>query len=208
MAETIESFVAKLQQEGLQAGRRAGDEIREQARQEADRVLADARMQAEKIVADARAEAEKIASRSRTELSLAARDTLLRLRQALSQVLTQILTADVSRKLADSQFLTSLLRELVLTYARADAAGAGRIRLKLPDDLRRQFQDSALKEIARAAQEKGLAVDVEGGLREAGFEYELAGGKVEVTAGSLMETLREMVSPALRDVVDRAAGAA
>jgi len=41
-------------------------------------------------------------------------------------------------------------------------------------------------------------------LRQAGFAYALRGAVVEVTTDSIAETLRELVSPELQQLVDRA----
>ena len=58
MAESIESFVAKLQAEGVQAGKDAAEKIREEARQQAREIVQHARSEADKIIAEARSQAE------------------------------------------------------------------------------------------------------------------------------------------------------
>ena len=51
----------------------------------------------------------------------------------------------------------------------------------------------------------GGSSELAGTLKEAGFEYTVGGATVEVTLSSVVESLSEMVSPALRDILAAAA---
>ena len=86
MAESIEAFVSKLQEEGVQAGRQAAEKLRAEAQQQGDEIIRQAEIQAEEITADAKAQAESNLAKANTELKLAARDAVLRLRETLSRV--------------------------------------------------------------------------------------------------------------------------
>ena len=46
--------------------------------------------------------------------------------------------------------------------------------------------------------------DFQGTLANSGFEYSLDGATVEVTLESVVESLREMISPALGKIIDQA----
>ena len=50
-----------------------------------------------------------------------------------------------------------------------------------------------------------LALDLRGTLAEAGFEYQVEGAKIEVTLTSVVDALADLVSPALREMLQRAA---
>jgi len=204
MAETIESFVAKLQAEGIEAGQREAQKIRTEAEQQAEQIILQARQQAEKIIADANRQAENIISRGQAELRLAARDTVLRLKSALEQGLQAVLTRGAEQTLSDPQFLAKLLHDLCLEYGRADVERKGRIIINLRPDLRDQLLDWALQEISEKAQAFGMTIDLKGTLKEAGFEYRVSDAKVEITVTSVAETLGEMLSPKLREMVDQA----
>jgi len=205
MAETIESFVAKLQDEGVQAGKQAAEQIRAEAEKKAEAILAEAKQQAEKAVRTAQAEAKAALERVRTEMQLASRDTLLRLREALNRALAALLAAATKERLADPEFLGPLLREIVLLYAKADAQG-GAIEINVPEPMREQLAKRVLGELAQAAQQpQGAKVDLKGELAEEGFEYTAAGGTVEVTTDSVVATLKAMVSPKLAELLERAA---
>ena len=83
MPESIESFVKKLQDEGVNAGKEAAEKIRNEAKLEADNMIADAKAEADQILAKARDNAGKQLHRMQTELELAARDVILKLRETI-----------------------------------------------------------------------------------------------------------------------------
>jgi V/A-type H+-transporting ATPase subunit E len=205
MADTIEAFVARLQAEGVEAGRKEAEQLKDDARKEAEAIAADARKEADGIVARARNEAESIVTRGRTELELAARDTVLRLRESLNRALEAVLAAHARETLSDSSFLGKVLHDIVLTYTRADAEGSRRIEINIPPEQQEELRKWALKEIGQERLE-GLhpCIDLKATLKTVGFEYSAEGGRVEVTEESVVEMLKELVSPRLREVVENA----
>ncbi len=206
MADTIESFVAKLQEQGVQAGKQQADQLRTEAQQQARQVVQDARKEAEKILADARAEAEETLARSRTELELAARDAVLRLQAALARVLSAILAGDVAQHLKDSDFLGRLLHEIVIEYVKQDFERRDVLKINVAPEMREKLISWALQEIGEERVEKVRpAIDLKGTLADAGFEYTHGGSTVEVTRESVVETLMDLVGPHLREVLQKAA---
>ncbi|MBM4017687.1 MAG: hypothetical protein FJ288_05065 [Planctomycetes bacterium] len=206
MAETLESFVAKLRQEGVEAGRAAAEEHLARARQEADAILAGARAQAKKILDNAQAQAEAVQATGRTDLELAARDIALRLREALGRALREVLAAGVRQPLADPQFLGSLLRDVVLEYVRADIDRRTTIRIDLTPEMRERLAEWALT-LLRQPELAGASFDLKGTLAQHGFEYRADGANVEVTVDSVVEALTELVNPTLRELLGRAMSA-
>ena len=204
MGETIESFVAKLQAEGVQAGQQEAEKLRAEAARQAEQIVQQANQQADKILADAKRDAEKLLARSQSELRLAARDTVHRLREALGRALREVLARGAEQKLSDPEFLGGLLHELATMYARADIEHKNGITIDLRPDLRDKLLAWALRETAQREQAAGLHMDLKGTLKEAGFEYSISGAKVEVTLSSVAEILSEMVSPRLREVIAEA----
>jgi len=206
MPETIESFVAKLQAEGVEAGRQAADKLLAEAKQQADNIVRDANAEAERIVAAARSEAEATLARSRTELELAARDVVLRLREALGRALRAIIAADVKEELTDSEFLSKMLHDLVMLYAKADIERKEGMKINVSPELHGKLADWALQEMTRRAQEAGMGIDLRGTLAAAGFEYNISGATIEVTLESVVETIGELIGPRLREILLKAAG--
>lgn len=206
MAETIETFVAKLQAEGVETGRQEAHRIKAEAEQQAQQVLQQARREAEKLIADAKGKADETAARARTELALASRDAVLRLQEALGRAVSSILSAGVKQHLEDAAFLGSLLHDLVASYVKCDFEHKEVLKIDVPADMRQKLIDWAMREIGQERVEKVRPmIDLKGTLRDAGFEYTLRGSTVEVTRESVVETLMELVGPALREQIRSAA---
>jgi vacuolar-type H+-ATPase subunit H len=205
MAQTIEAFVNRLQADGVEAGQAEAEKVRAQAEQQAQTRLAEAAEEAKRIVARAQTESETIRGRAETELKLAARDTVVRLQEALSRVLQTVLVNAVRGKLEDADFLGGLIRDVVHRYVEADAAGSGSIAVHVSEEMRQHLLSGtvdALRPDAPGAKH----IDLRGTLAEVGFAYEIAGGTVEVTVDSVVEVLSEMVGAELRKRVAVAAG--
>jgi len=206
MAQSIETFVAKLQNEGVEAGRKEAQTIVSDAKTEAERIVADAQSQADKIIIGAKTEAENLLSRGRTELSLAARDAVLRLQETLGKFMQAVLRHHASEKLHDVNFIGEVLHELILIYAKDELASKSGITFNVSPDLHEKLVDWALKEVGRDRLENiGIPMDLHGTLASAGFEYTATGATVEVTLDSVVETLSAMVGPELRKVLESAA---
>lgn len=201
MAETIESFVTKLQQQGVQAGQEQADQIKADAQKQARQILADAQAQADRIAQDAQKQAQQTLARAQTELQLAARDTIQRLRAALDAAMKQLLGVKVSEVLSDPKFVTSTLHELVLAYARSDIDRNDTILINVSADMQAKVAQWAMQELAAQAKDAHTSIDLKANLAQAGFEYTWAGATTEVTTESLVAVLADMVSPKLREVV-------
>lgn len=204
MPETIESFVAKLKSEGVEQGQRQGKELLEQAQQQGEQLVQEAKQKAEKIVADAQTHAESITARSRTELQLAARDAAGKLRETLQRALQAVLAEPVTEQLSETKFLQSLLSDVVRQYVEADVKSQGGVKLNVAPELHKQLADWAIKKLREAARDAGGKVDVKNTLRQAGFEVNISGATIEVTAESVLELMHELVGPNLRELFDGA----
>ena len=203
MPETIENFVAKLQAEGVEAGKQEADKLKAQAEKEREQLLADAREQAERIVADAKQEADRLVARGQTDLQIAARDTALKLRERLGAALSALASHAARQKLSDPDFVGGVLHDLVTMYARSECEHRRAIRINVPDQMRDKLVEWALRELGQETIDSGhTAIDLKGTLREAGFEYEIAdGGNVEVTLDAVVQSLTDIVKPSLADLL-------
>jgi len=205
MAETIESFVAKLQAEGVQAGEEAARRIRGEAEREAEATAERARQQAATIVADAERQAGEIVARGKTQLDLAARDTVLRLRDALNRALAAVIARGSEAGLKDADFMRELLRELVMLYAQRDVAGGSAVTVNVGPELHAAIADWAMRELRTGSgAAAGVSVELTKSLAQAGFEYTVEGATIEVTLSSVAAMLSELVGPELRATIDRA----
>lgn len=204
MGETIESFVAKLQAEGVQAGQTAAEKIVAEAKLQAEEIIKQAEAQAAKTISQAETQAAQILQRSRSEMDLAARDVILKLRDALDRALAAVLEKATTKVLVNDEFLANTLHDLVMLYAKADIAGNQRIEINISSELQGKLADWAMKEISSKAEESGISIELLGSLAGAGFEYSVSGATVEVTPESVVEVLKDMVNPRLREIIDSA----
>lgn len=197
MTHTIEAFVNQLQADGVEAGRQAAEKIRLEAEQQAQKKMAEAAEQARQIVERAQAESEQIRVRTETELQLAARDTVLRLQEALNRALRTVLFDSVREKLDGADFLAGLIRDVVLRYAEADAKGQAPLAVGVSEEMQRRLLSSTAAALLQTGQ-AAPQIDLRATLAEAGFEYATGEGTVEVTVASVVEVLADLVGSELR----------
>ena len=206
MPESLESFVKKLQTEGVDAGKDAGEKIKKEARREAEKILADAEADAEKILVKAEKDAERQLSRAQNELELAVRDAVLKLGESLGRVLSVMLAGRVEKKLSEPDYIGEIMREVIITYAKADAGRQPRIEINIPKKMHDNLIDSALKDLSRNLQGDQDKLALKATLSKAGFEYKIQGATVEVSPDSVSELLSEMVNPALQEIIASVVG--
>jgi len=201
MTDTIESFVEKLQQDGVEAGKAEAQRIVADAKGESERIVADANKQAERIIANARAEAERATEQGRNELQLAARDVFNRLRTELAEAIGEVLKRSAGQALSDGDFLAKLIHDIVAAYAKQDAEGIWPIEMKIGSDDAEALIAAALTELS--AESPDAKLTLAGRLKSAGFEYAVSGGTVEVTDASVAAGLSEMIAPKLREILQQ-----
>ena len=205
MAENIESFVARLHEDGVESGKKEAAQLRAEAEQQARDIIRKADEQAAKIAADAKAQAADTIARSRTELQLAARDAVLRLQEALGRALSAVFGQAAKQGLEDHEFLGQLLHEIVLLYVKADFECRDVLQINVRPEMREKLISWALKEIGPGDVEKVRpSIDLKGVLADAGFEYTCGGSTVEVTRESVVEALMDLVGPSLRKLIAEA----
>ncbi len=192
---TLESFVTALQQEGVEAGRREAERLTRAAEARAGELVEKAEAEASRIEAEAKSRARAELLRGQTELRLAARDAVLELKDTLQAILASLLEGAVERRLEDPAFLGELVREVVEAYARSDAG----LDVRVPEASAERLREWALAELSASLKVEGSET-----MRQAGFEYLVGEGTVEVTTESVVEKLLALVTPRLREVVQEA----
>jgi V/A-type H+-transporting ATPase subunit E len=207
MSENIESFVKKLQQDGVQAGKAEAEKVLAGARAEAGKIVDGARREAQTLLEQARRDADTALKDGRTQLELGSRDALLQLREAIVRTLEAVLHRAASSALSDPAFLKTLLQDVVAQYARKDAEGIWPIRVEVGESAAKSLADWAIREMAGPANPGESRVALGAALKEAGFEYTAANGKVEVTPGAVAAALKTFVAPRLREILEQASAA-
>jgi len=206
MPESIESFVKKLQSEGIAAGEEAAEKIKQKAKREAEKILADAKAEAGNLIAEAKKNAERQLTRGQTELELAVRDAVLKLRQTINRILSTMLTRKVEEYFSNPDYLGAVIREIVKIYAGADAENHPSIEVNLPNDMAQQLRENVLHDLFQRLGDEKDSMELKDTLAEAGFEYKIHGATVEVSPDSVAALISEMVSPALQKILESVIG--
>ena len=204
MAESIESFVKKLQSEGIDAGKKAAEKIKRDARQDTEKMLSAAKKEAENIIAKAKKDADKYRFRMQTEVELAVRDAILKLRESLSLALSTLLTKRIENKLSDADYLGGIIRDVIIAYAKDDAERRNNIEINIPKKMKDKLIYRVLNDLFQKLKFDQDKMRLKATLSKAGFEYKIHGATIEVSPDSVAELLSEMVNPLLQEMIDKA----
>ena len=100
MAEELQQLLEKIQRDGVDKANAEAAAIVAKAKAEADTIVKKAQEDAAAAEAKGKADAEAYAARARETISQAARDTVLKVKEDVTQLLTQLLAQNVSAALA------------------------------------------------------------------------------------------------------------
>lgn len=112
-AQGIDALIARLQGEGVEAGRREAERVVALARREAEEIVATARREAEALRRGAHLAVEAERAAGRDAVRLAYRDALVSLKEELTEHVAARLTRLCAQALDDSALLATLLRALL-----------------------------------------------------------------------------------------------
>ena len=183
MAEELQQLLEKIQRDGVDKANAEAAAIVAKAKDEANALVKKAEEEAAATRAKAEEEAAAYAARARETISQAARDTVLKVKEDVTKLLTKLLAKDVTAALANEAvaLAAAAVKELV-TGSDAEVALAP----KFVDALRAQLAAQAQSGV------KVVADDMTG----AGFTVKLDNGRVEhdftdaAISGALAQRLR------------------
>ena len=184
MSEELQQLLEKIQRDGVDKANAEAAAIVAKAKDEANALVKNAEEEAAATRAKAEEEAAAYAARARETISQAARDTVLKVKEDVTKLLTQLLAQDVTAALANEAvpLAAAAVKELVTGSAAAEVATAS----KFVDALRAQLAAQAQSGV------KVVADDMTG----AGFTVKLDNGRVEhdftdaAISGALAQRLR------------------
>ena len=167
MAEELQQLLEKIQRDGVDKANAEAAAIVAKAKAEADAIVKKAQEDAAAAEAKGKADAEADAARAKETISQAARDTVLKVKEDVTKLLTKLLAQDVAAALATEAvpLAAAVVKELVTGSAAAEVATAP----KFVDALRAQL----------AAQAQGGVKVVADEMTGAGFTVKLDNGRVE-----------------------------
>ena len=186
MAEELQQLLEKIQRDGVDKANAEAAAIVAKAKAEAEAIVKKAQEDAAAAEAKGKADAEAYAARARETISQAARDTVLKVKEDVTKLLTQLLAQDVSAALATEAvpLAAAAVKELVTGSGAEVAASA-----KLVDALRAQLAAQAQNGVKVVADE----------MTGTGFTVKLDNGRVEhdFTDAAISEALAQRLRPDL-----------
>ena len=170
MAEELQQLLEKIQRDGVDKANAEAAAIVAKAKAEADAIVKKAQEDAAAAEAKGKADAEADAARAKETISQAARDTVLKVKQDVMELLKKLLLQNVTAALATEAvpLAAAAVRELVTGSATAEIAAAP----KLVDALRAQLAQQAqsgVKVVADETTGTGFTVRLDNGRVEHDF---------------------------------------
>ena len=130
----MEDLIARLKDQGVEAGRSRAEAITAKAQEEARQTLEQARQQADGILAEARRQAQTLEQSGREALELALRDAVLAMKTRLSDRFR----GEVSQLLGEEQQRKEILERMILEVVgrvRPEADRSVQIEVLLPEQV-------------------------------------------------------------------------
>jgi len=188
MAEDLQSLLEKINREGVEKAQAKADEIVAAAKAKADALIKSAHEEADKSKADAEKAAADYAARAAETVKQSARDTVLKVEESVTQLLTNLLAKDVDAALAKPETVGALVADAIKGLA-------GTAEVALPAQLA-----PALK--AQLAAQGNVTVVMDETLGT-GFSVRLDNGRVEhaFTGEAVATELAKRLRPDLAKLV-------
>ncbi len=108
----IKQLVETLRQEGVDAGKKAAEDIITEAREEASTIVSEARDKAGLILGNARKEADFISTAGKQAFEMANRNAILELKTFLQEEFAKQIQATVGTQLTDEKLLQQMILEV------------------------------------------------------------------------------------------------
>ena len=129
----VEALIARLKDDGVQAGRQEASQIVEEARSRAETMLEEARTEGRRIVEEARGEADRQKTAADEAVKVAMRDTTLRFREEIRGYLNERVRRLVSEEMVDRKLLQKLIVQVAARSIEAGGvADAAEVEVQLP----------------------------------------------------------------------------
>lgn len=191
MAEDLQSLLEKINRDGVEKANAEAAKIVAEARARAENIVKEAREEAAKARAAAEKAAADYVARAEETVGQAARDTLIEVEKAVTDMLENLLAKDVDAALADEKNVAALVLEAVRNLA-------GPAEVEVPKAMAQSLkaQLAASGSITVAPGDRSLT---------SGFSIRIDGGRVEhsFTGAVVAEELARRLRPDLARLVRR-----
>lgn len=196
MDTDVAAFARQLRQDGIDAARADAEGILTEARGQAEAILQQARAAAEAARAEAEAGIVRERQRFAVEIGMAARDTMLQVRQQIERVVMRLLRA----RIADALAADEVVRAAVLEVIRNPAPG-GAWEIGIGPRIGKALVAAAINDLFKGREASVALIDEFG---RTGLEFRAVGGGevLELSEESVAEAFRQLLSPELGRLID------
>ena len=116
MDAKLDNLIEKLKKEGVEGGNEAAEKIVAAAKKKADSIISDARQEAEQIVQAAEKEKGQLEERAELGIQQAVRDSLLKLREEIDNLIERVFKANVGEELTP-EYMADLIKRIIDKWA-------------------------------------------------------------------------------------------
>jgi V/A-type H+-transporting ATPase subunit E len=200
---TVQSFLEKIRNEGVEEANRAAEEILQKARSDAEAVVNEARERAGSMVQESRAQIEKMEDAFRSAMVQASRDMILGLKQDILSLCDRIMKREVSAALTPEVLQKVLAKAIDGWRSRTDEPEAEVLLDKSDGEQLEEFLWGSLQEEFRKGVQLRPIEDF-----GAGFQIGEKEGSMfyDFTASGIAQVLTEYLSPRIGRYLDGTAG--
>lgn len=203
MENKLQELTHKLYAEGLTKGREQADSLIAEAEQKAQAIIAEAEQKAQKITSDAQKQAEEFSKNTLTEITLASRQSVATLKDAITNLIVSGSVSDsVSKATLDVAFVKDLLLAVAKNWNGVNGEKA-QLEAQLPASKKAEFE-KAFKASAKELISQGVEISYSDGVKS-GFKIAPKDGGYYISFTDsdfdalLMEFLRPKVAKILFD---------
>jgi V/A-type H+-transporting ATPase subunit E len=195
MAEELQSFLNRIQQEGIQSGEEEAKNIIAEAQSKADLIIKRAKAESEETVRQAGKEADRLVAHGKDALKLAARDTLLSLRHELLTKM-RVLFRKLAGDALNAEQMSGIIANIIKNY-HASGVESLQVEVLLSADQSQALETALLARLGTSLIENVRISPVSG--ISGGFQLRLEGDEIlyDFTDDALSEALNTFLSPKL-----------
>ncbi len=168
MENKLQELTQKLYESGVEKAKNDAEKIIAEARSKADQVIKNANTEAEAIIAGARTEGAELKQKIESELKLSSKQVIATVKNQVTNLVVQdLLSKDLEKSLADSDFIRTII-ELIVKKWQPDEAESTDLQIILPEEKKENF-NKYIKEKINQLLAKGLTVSFDGNFKS-GFK--------------------------------------
>lgn len=199
MEVKLESLIEKIKKEGVEEAMRAAQEIAKEAQDKAQEIINEAQAQAGKIIDEAKKEADKLKYNSELAIKQAGRDLILRLREEISRLFSNVLKRSLTHTLTP-QFLGELVVKIVDQWLPQKETQT--IEIIVNDKDKQKLEELILSQLKKEAGDR-LEIKINNNI-DCGFRIGIKGEDVyyDFTDESILESLKEFLNPTVSAFLD------